>query len=70
MASEYLTREGDTVDYICWKFYGQQSGAVELVLDANRALADRGPLLPAGLTIVLPDLPKPAIDVQPLRLWG
>ena len=70
MASEYLTGEGDTVDFICWKFYGQQSGAVELVLEANRDLADRGPLLPAGLRLVLPDLPRPATEVQPLRLWG
>ncbi|MCP3881676.1 MAG: phage tail protein [Sulfitobacter sp.] len=70
MASDYLTSEGDTVDFICWKFYGQQSGAVELVLEANRGLADRGPLLPAGLRLVLPDLPRPATEVQPLRLWG
>ena len=45
-------------------------GAVELVLEANRDLADRGPLLPAGLRLVLPDLPRPATEVQPLRLWG
>lgn len=70
MATEYLTSDGDTLDFICWKFYGQQSGAVELVLEANRDIADRGPLLPAGLKVILPDMPKPATEVQPLRLWG
>lgn len=70
MSSEYITRQGDTLDYICWKFYDQQSGAVEVVLEANQNLADLGAILPAGLTIILPDIAKPAAEVQPLRLWG
>lgn len=68
--TNYLTAQGDTLDWICWKFYGQQSGAVELVLDANPGLGDQGPVYPAGLELVLPDLPQPASEVQPLRLWG
>lgn len=69
-ASEYMTSDGDTLDFICWKFYGQQSGAVELVLEANRDVADVGPVMPAGVRLVLPELPRPAAEVQPLRLWG
>lgn len=68
--TNYLTAQGDTLDWICWKFYGQQSGAVELVLDANPGLGDQGPVYPAGLGLVLPELPQPASEVQPLRLWG
>lgn len=68
--TEYITRQGDTLDYICWKFYEQQSGAVEVVLEANQNLADLGPILPAGVTVILPELEKPATEVQPLRLWG
>lgn len=70
MATKYMTSEGDTLDFICWKFYdGQQSGAVEAVLAANQSLSKYGPELPANLMIVLPDLPKPTREQQPVRLW-
>ena len=70
MSATYRAEQGDTLDFICWKFYGQQSGAVELVLDANPGLASLGPVLPVNTTITLPDIPKPATEVQPIRLWG
>lgn len=70
MATTYHTSQGDTLDYICWKFYGQQSGAVEQVLTANPGLADLGPVLPENTAITLPDLSKPASELQPIRLWG
>lgn len=70
MSTLYRTSQGDTLDWICWKFYGQQSGAVELVLDANPSLGDRGPIYDAGLEITLPELVQPPSEVQPLRLWG
>ena len=70
MSATYRAEQGDTLDFICWKFYGQQSGAVELVLDANPGLASLGPVIPVNTTITLPDLPKPATEVQPIRLWG
>ena len=53
--AKYLTKNGDTLDYICWKHYGQQSGAVEQVLEANPGLADAGTILTAGTVIELPD---------------
>lgn len=70
MATTYNAMQGDTLDLICWRFYGQQSGAVELVLDANQGLADLGPVIPTGTAIVLPDLPKPSTELQPIRLWS
>jgi phage tail protein X len=66
----YITSQGDTLDAICWKYYGQQSGAVERVLEANPNLADLGVILPLGTTINLPALPKPAGELQPIRLWS
>ena len=66
----YLTSQGDTLDFVCWKFYGQQSGAVESVLAANAGLADLGPVLPINTRIILPELTKPAQEVQPIRLWS
>jgi phage tail protein X len=68
MIAEYQTREGDTLDWICWRHYGRQSGAVEIVLEANRRLADLGPVLPAGLVIRLPDLPAPEAT-RAIELW-
>ena len=43
---QYRTKEGDMLDWICWKHYGQESGTVELVLTANPGLAANGPKLP------------------------
>lgn len=66
----YKTSQGDTLDYICWKHYGQQSGAVEAVLLANPGLADLGPVLPINTKITLPVLTQPARVAQPIRLWS
>lgn len=70
MATRYKTSQGDTLDFICWKVYGQQSGAVEAVLLANPGLADLGTVLPVNTDILLPELPKPVEEVQPIRLWS
>jgi len=57
MASvNYQTRQGDSLDYICWKHYGRQSGAVEQVLAVNPGLAGLGVIYPENVTIVLPEL--------------
>lgn len=50
----YTTKDGDTLDYLCWRYYGQQSGAVEAVLAANSGLAAKGPVFDAGVVITLP----------------
>lgn len=70
MASQtYITREGDVLDWIVWRQYGRlQERLVELVLEANRGLADYGPILPAGVSVVLPELPR-ATRTQGVRLW-
>jgi len=71
MAVQYRTSEGDVVDAICWKHYEawQLPGAVERVYSANPGLATRGAVLPAGLLIELPDVPRP--EAAPIiRIWG
>lgn len=68
MSQRYRTREGDVLDWICWKHYGAQAGAVEAVLEANTNLAEHGEVLPAGLEIVLPDLVLPETE-RLIRLW-
>ncbi|QEE08596.1 phage tail protein [Bartonella kosoyi] len=71
MSDLYVTKEGDMVDAICWRYYakGQQALAVEHVYAANFGLADYGPILKAGITIVLPILPYPKATPV-IRIWG
>ena len=52
----YKTRQGDSLDYICWKHYGRQSGTVEQVLAFNPGLAALGVLYPENIAIVLPEI--------------
>jgi phage tail protein X len=65
----YTTRDGDTADYIAFKFYGSLAGqAVEQLLEANPGLADYGPILPGGLQVNLPKLAA-ASKVKGVALW-
>jgi phage tail protein X len=64
----YLSREGDSVDEICWRHYGHSQQTTEIVLAANRDLARYGPLLPAGVKILLPDIP-PTQQTTLVRIW-
>lgn len=67
----YTTREGDTVDLICHRYYGSTYGKqVEALLEANRALAlaDYGPVLPKGLTLLMPTVVPPTKQV--VRLFS
>ncbi|WP_459901976.1 tail protein X [Desulfobaculum senezii] len=64
----YRTKDGDMVDAICQRHYGRTAGVVESVLEANPGLADFGPVLDAGVVIVLPELPAPEPD-EGVSLW-
>lgn len=70
MAATYTTIGGEVLDQICHRHYGKTQGTVERVLNANRGLADHL-ILPAGLTITLPDLPAESSgrNPAPVRLW-
>lgn len=60
--------QGDTVDLLCWRHYGRTAGVTEQVLEANRGLAARGPVLPQGTAVLMPALAAPA-EKQRLQLW-
>ena len=65
----YKTRDGDTVDLIAWRYYERTDNRiVERLLEANHGLADYGPLLPAGVTVNLPQLDVPA-TTDGISLW-
>jgi phage tail protein X len=60
-------RQGDTVDLICHRTYGQ-TGMTQAVLEANPGLAAHGPILPQGARLVMPPAPTPTPDT-PVHLW-
>lgn len=69
MTTIYQTKEGDLIDWVAWKYYGNTDNrVVELILAANPGLADRGPILPANVLVTIPDAPAPGV-VQGVRLW-
>ena len=70
MATTYTTIDGDMLDMLCQRVYGRHRDTAEAVLAANRGLAAYGAKLPAGVTIILPDLPKASAASQPKKLWG
>jgi len=64
--------QGDTVDLLCWRHLGVTSGVVEQTLQLNHGLVSHGPVIPEGLTVILPDLPTstaaPQADTT-IKLW-
>ncbi len=65
----WITTDGDMLDAVCRLHYGPRPGAVEAVLAANPGLADRGPVLPAGVRIELPELAETPASSGAVRLW-
>jgi phage tail protein X len=65
----YVTSDGDTVDYIAFKYYGTLANrSAELLLLANPGLADVGPLLPSGMVLTMPVIDT-ATKSTGVRLW-
>lgn len=67
MATTYTTRDGDVLDAICWRYYGDTE-LVVTVLESNPGLCEQGQTYPAGIVIILPDRPAPAVQ-QSVSLW-
>ena len=63
----YTTKDGETLDYICWKYYGR-TNVVEQVLRANRHIALQDAVLTAGIKILLPTIEEPESNKK-IKLW-
>ena len=63
----YTTKDGETLDYICWKYYGR-TNVVEQVLKANRHLALQDAVFTAGIKILLPTIEEPESNKK-IKLW-
>lgn len=69
MATIYTTNQGEMIDAICRRAYGDESGYVEAILEANPGLAASAAPLPMGTEIVLPDLVGATEVVPVVSLW-
>jgi phage tail protein X len=70
MAQVLYACQGDTVDAICWRAFGQTAGVVETVYEMNRGLAAFGPVLPTGTPVTLPDAQDVGTRVlATVQLW-
>ncbi|RLM12576.1 phage tail protein [Gibbsiella quercinecans] len=63
-----IAHQYDTVDLLCWRYYGRTDGLAEVVLLANPGLADIGPFIPHGTPVEMPDI-APAATQQTIQLW-
>ncbi|AYW93413.1 MULTISPECIES: tail protein X [Yersinia pseudotuberculosis complex] len=63
-----LAQQYDTIDAMCWRYYGRTEGVTEKVLAANPGLADIGPVLPHGYPVEMPEVAA-AITAQTVQLW-
>ena len=66
---KYRTKEGETLDQLCWNHYNQTNGTVEKVLMAKPELADYPAKLPAGLIIHLPNQIASTPIKPSIKLW-
>lgn len=70
MAQTYKSRAGDVVDDIAWRQYGVVNETIlSTVLEANPGLAGYGPVLPAGVDILLPDIEQTTPASEGVKLW-
>ena len=67
--AQYVTKDGDVLDGICWRYYGYTAGSTETVLEANRGLEQYDAIFDAGIVIELPDIETPPVD-DTVKLWS
>lgn len=65
---QIISQQGDTVDLMCWRFYGH-TNSIEAVLDANTSLAFLPPMLPVGTVVVMPELTQEQRQTDIIQLW-
>lgn len=67
MATIYTTRDGDVLDDICWRYYGNADNLIA-VLNANPGLSELGNYYDAGVEIILPIITPEPVTWTP-SLW-
>lgn len=65
----YRTKDGDVLDQLCAKHYGDAPWRIEDVLASNPGLALHGPVMRSGVLILLPVVEGAAEARATIRLW-
>ena len=68
MAKIIRTSDGDRLDTLCYRYYGNLNGTVEAVVAANPGLAKTPQPFASGVIIRLPDLPVQT--KKQIQLWS
>ncbi|MBN9056116.1 MAG: tail protein X [Rhizobiales bacterium] len=70
MPTIYVTKQGETIDLACYRFYGRTAEVTEIVLAANPALAQMQTTLPMGTRILMPDVSLSTAERPLVSLWS
>ncbi|MEG0030737.1 tail protein X [Acinetobacter sp.] len=67
--AQYLTKAGDTLDEIAYRYYGNTNNkVVERILEVNFGISQYEALLPAGVLIELPEVQQ-STETRKVKLW-
>ena len=67
--AQYLTKAGDTLDEIAYRYYGNTNNkVVERILEMNFGISQYEALLPAGVLIELPEVQQ-STETRKVKLW-
>ena len=67
--AQYSTKDGDTLDEIAYRYYGNTNNkVVENIIEANFGITHYPAILPGGDLIELPELTQPT-EKQKVKLW-
>ncbi|HGJ5877305.1 MAG TPA: tail protein X [Arsenophonus sp.] len=64
-----LSQQNESLDEICFRYYGTNIGTVERVLAVNPGLCDQATRLPMGVEIQLPEIASLSSNRLQLVLW-
>ena len=64
---QVTSKQGDTIDMICQRYFGYTSAITEQVMSLNPHLKNTA-VLESGVTIVLP-IAKPVQTLSIIQLW-
>ncbi|MDQ3234394.1 MAG: tail protein X [Pseudobdellovibrionaceae bacterium] len=73
--ADWQLKDGDEIDLICWKYYGDLPGALEAILRANwkilHLIDDLGAVMPLTepAFLTLPDLKRPTAVTGSIRIF-
>lgn len=67
--ARYLTKAGDTLDEIAYRYYGNTNNkVVERILEVNFGISQYEALLPAGVLIESPEVQQSTKTLK-VKLW-